>query len=114
MIFAELAFQMMAAEEIPLSRVGIAWAADRLRPLDCYHSDVRDFLDAAVSAGGLLIPRGPGDLGMHDAFRDYLAASRIAAKTDDVTSGWWSELAPTSMTLSGTASWRWYQERCYC
>jgi formylglycine-generating enzyme required for sulfatase activity len=94
MIFAELAFQMMAAEETPLSRVGIAWAADRLRPLDCYHSDVRDFLDAAVSAGGLLIPRGPGDLGMHDAFRDYLAASRIAAKTDDVASGWWSEMAP--------------------
>ncbi|MGE5287132.1 MAG: SUMF1/EgtB/PvdO family nonheme iron enzyme [Micromonosporaceae bacterium] len=94
MIFAELALQMMAAEEIPLSRVGIAWAADRLRPLDCFHSDVREFLDAAVSAGGLLIPRGPGDLGMHDAFRDYLAASRIAAKTDDAASGWWSELAP--------------------
>jgi len=93
MIFAELAFQMMASEEIPLSRVGIAWAADRLRPLDCYTRDVRDFLDAAVSAGGLLIPRGPGDLGMHNAFRDYLAASRIAAKTDDAASGWWSELA---------------------
>jgi formylglycine-generating enzyme required for sulfatase activity len=94
MIFAELAFQMMTAEEIPLSRVGIAWAADRLRLLDCCQGDVREFLDAAVSAGGLLIPRGPGDLGMHDAFRDYLAASRIASKTDDVTSGWWSELAP--------------------
>jgi formylglycine-generating enzyme required for sulfatase activity len=94
MIFAELAFQMMAAEEVPLSRVGIAWAADRLRSLDYWHIDVREFLDAAVSAGGLLIPRGPGDLGMHDAFRDYLAASRIAAKTDDAASGWWSELSP--------------------
>jgi formylglycine-generating enzyme required for sulfatase activity len=94
MIFAELALQMMTADERPLSRVGIAWAADRLRPLDCYENDVREFLDAAVSAGGLLIPRGPGDLGMHDAFRDYLAASRIAAKTDDAASGWWNELAP--------------------
>lgn len=93
-IFAELAFQMIAKEEVPLSRVGRAWAADCLRPLDCFQGSVEDFLDAAVAAGGLLIPRGPGDLGMHDAFRDYLAASRIAAKTDHPETGWWSVLAP--------------------
>ena len=91
-IFSELAFQMMAAEDRPLSKVGISWAAERLRPLECFRAEVRDFLDASVSAGGLLVPRGPGDLGMHDAFRDYLAASRIAAKTDDAATGWWNEL----------------------
>ena len=93
-IFSELAYQMMAREAAPLSRVGRAWAADCLRHLDCYQGDVAEFLDAAVSAGGLLMQRGPGDLGMHDAFRDYLAASRIAAKTDDPNEGWWNELAP--------------------
>jgi len=93
-IFSELAYQMMARAEVPLSRVGRGWAADCLRPLDCYQGDVSEFLDAAVSAGGLLMQRGPGDLGMHDAFRDYLAASRIAARTDDPDEGWWSELGP--------------------
>lgn len=90
---SELAFQMVAREDVPLSRVGKAWAADVLRPMDCFRGDVREFLDAAVEDGGLLAPRGPGDLGMHEAFRDYLAASRIASKTDDADGGWWSELA---------------------
>ena len=93
-IFSELAFQMMAKEETPQSRVGIGWAADCLRSLDCYRGEVREFLETAVSAGCLLMRRGPGDIGMHEAFRDYLAASRIAAKTDDPAEGWWSELAP--------------------
>jgi len=93
-IFSELAFQMIAKEETPQSRVGIGWAADCLRPLDCYRREVREFLETAVSAGCLLMRRGPGDIGMHEAFRDYLAASRIAAKTDDPAEGWWSELAP--------------------
>jgi formylglycine-generating enzyme required for sulfatase activity len=93
-IFSELAFQMMTRQETPQSRVGIGWAADCLRPLECYRGDVRDFLDTAVSAGCLLMRRGPGDIGIHEAFRDYLAASRIAAKTDDPGDGWWSELAP--------------------
>ena len=93
-IFSELAYQMVAREQVPLSRVGRGWAVDCLRPLDCYQGDVSDFLDAAVSAGGLLMQRGPGDIGMHEAFRDYLAASRIAAKTDDPDEGWWSELLP--------------------
>jgi formylglycine-generating enzyme required for sulfatase activity len=92
--FSELAYQMMVREDVPLSRVGKAWAADVLRPMDCFRGDVRDFLDVAVDDGGLLAPRGPGDLGMHEAFRDYLAASRIASKTDDAAEGWWSELAP--------------------
>jgi formylglycine-generating enzyme required for sulfatase activity/energy-coupling factor transporter ATP-binding protein EcfA2 len=91
-IFSELAYQMVAREEVPLSRVGRGWAAECLRPLDCFRGEVSEFLDAAVSAGGLLMPRGPGDLGMHGAFRDYLAASRVAAKTDDEATGWWSEL----------------------
>lgn len=93
-IFSELAFQMIAKEETPQSRVGIGWAADCLRSLDCYRREVREFLETAVSAGCLLMRRGPGDIGMHEAFRDYLAASRIAAKTDDPAEGWWSELAP--------------------
>ncbi len=92
-IFSELAYQMIAREEVPLSRVGRGWAVECLRPFDCFRGEVGEFLDAAVSAGGLLMPRGPGDLGMHGAFRDYLAASRIAAKTDDKATGWWSELA---------------------
>jgi formylglycine-generating enzyme required for sulfatase activity len=93
-IFSELAYQMIAREEVPLSRVGRGWAVECLRPIDCFQKGVVEFLDAAVSAGGLLMQRGPGDLGMHGAFRDYLAASRIAAKTDDEMAGWWSELAP--------------------
>lgn len=95
--FSEIAFRMAADDKGPVSTLGLGRAAEYLAELPTFDGDVdraKAFLIAAQTAGGLLLIRGPGDLGMHDAFRDYLAASWIAAKTDDASSGWWSEVEP--------------------
>jgi formylglycine-generating enzyme required for sulfatase activity/energy-coupling factor transporter ATP-binding protein EcfA2 len=97
LVFQELALRMLVAAKRPLSRVGKRWASEQIAKLPAFDGDVERgaaFLDAAVATGGLLMPRGPGDIGMHEAFRDYLAARHIAARTDDEASGWWSVLEP--------------------
>jgi formylglycine-generating enzyme required for sulfatase activity len=96
-LFGELSLWMLVGAERPQTRVGKGWVAEQLAELPPFGGNVQrgyEFLDAAVSTGGLLMARGLGDLGMHEAFRDYLAARQIAAKTDDEESGWWSMLRP--------------------
>jgi len=97
LVFAELAYLMAAAGERPLARVGKQWAAAQIAEMSAFGGGVaqaREFLDVVISTGGPLVARGPGDVGMHDAFRNYLAASFIAGKTDDEESGWWGEVTP--------------------
>ncbi|MGH3921993.1 MAG: SUMF1/EgtB/PvdO family nonheme iron enzyme, partial [Pseudonocardiaceae bacterium] len=96
-VFAELAYRMVATANRPRSMAGKRWAAEQIAELPAFDGRVeqaREFLDVAVSTSSLLVAKGPGDLGMHDFFRNYLAASVIAGKTDDETTGWWNELAP--------------------
>ncbi len=99
LLFEELAFRMVAEGEQPLVKAGKRWAAERIAAaqVPAFSGGVErgiDFLDAAVSTGGLVMPRGRGDLGMHEAVRNYLAASHIAGKTDDEAAGWWGVLEP--------------------
>lgn len=97
LVFAELAYRMVAAAKRPRSKAGKRWAAEQIAELPAFGGRVdhaREFLEVAISTSSLLVDKGPGDLGMHDFFRNYLAASVIAGKTDDEVTGWWSELAP--------------------
>jgi len=94
-VFGELSLSMLVGAERPLTRAGKRWATEQLAQLPAFGGSIQrgyEFLDAAIATGGLLTPRGPGDLGMHEAFRDFLAARQIAAKTDDEESGWWKVL----------------------
>lgn len=98
-LFEELAFRMVAAADRPLVRAGRQWAARQIAnaQVQVFEGNEKrslDFLDAATAAGGLLTPRGRGDLGMHESVRNYLAASHIAGKTDDEVMGWWGILEP--------------------
>ncbi|MGH8900542.1 MAG: SUMF1/EgtB/PvdO family nonheme iron enzyme [Egibacteraceae bacterium] len=97
LVFAELAYRMVATAKRPRSMAGKRWAAEQIAQLPVFDGHVeqaREFLEVAMSTSSLLVAKGPGDLGMHDFFRNYLAASVIAGKTDDEAIGWWGELAP--------------------
>jgi formylglycine-generating enzyme required for sulfatase activity len=99
LLLEELAYQMVAEGEQPLLKVGKRWAAEQLATAQVAAFDGSletslDFLNAVTSAGGLVVPRGPGDVGMHEAVRNYLAASYVAGKTDDERTGWWHMLEP--------------------
>ena len=91
--FTEIAYQMVTKETRPQNRVGKRWVAEAIMPaLGDSFERAEAFVRASLEAGGLIYPRGAGDVGMLDLFRDYLAAARIAGFTDEEGGGWWIEL----------------------
>lgn len=92
--FALLGHAMVTAPGGVLTRIGRKAAVDVLEGSDLFDSRKKalEFIEAAANSGGLVTPRGTGDLGMLDAFRDFLAAKWIAGLTDDEEAGWWREV----------------------
>lgn len=90
-----LAYRMVSAEGGVAVQVGRLAAAEAIEHLFSGDRDAAlDFVIQASTIGGLLVPRGVGDVGFsQDLFRDYLAAKHLAGKTDGPgDDGWWHAL----------------------
>ncbi len=94
-VLRTLAYNMVSGEAGVAARVGRLAAAKAIEHLFPNGRDAAlDFVTQASTVGGLLVPRGVGDVGFsQDLFRDYLAAKHLAGKTDALgDDGWWSVL----------------------
>jgi formylglycine-generating enzyme required for sulfatase activity/DNA-binding SARP family transcriptional activator/energy-coupling factor transporter ATP-binding protein EcfA2 len=94
-VLRTLAYEMVSGEGDIAARVGLLAAAQAVEHLFPVDSDAAlKFVTEASAVGGLLAPRGVGDVGFsQDLFRDYLAAKHLAGKTDGVgDDGWWGAI----------------------
>lgn len=90
-----LAYRMVSAEGGAAVQIGRLAAAEAIEHLFSGDRDAAlDFVTQAATIGGLLLPRGVGDVGFsQDLFRDYLAAKHLAGRTDGLEEeGWWHAL----------------------
>jgi formylglycine-generating enzyme required for sulfatase activity/DNA-binding SARP family transcriptional activator/energy-coupling factor transporter ATP-binding protein EcfA2 len=94
-VLRTLAYNMVSGESGVAAQIGRQAAAQGIEHLfhDCLDAALV-FVTQASTGGGLLVPRGVGDVGFsQDLFRDYLAAKHLAGKTDGLgDDGWWSVL----------------------
>jgi formylglycine-generating enzyme required for sulfatase activity/DNA-binding SARP family transcriptional activator/energy-coupling factor transporter ATP-binding protein EcfA2 len=94
-VLRTLAYEMVSGEGGIAARIGLLAAAQAVEHLFPGGSDAAlKFVTEASAVGGLLAPRGVGDVGFsQDLFRDYLAAKHLAGKTDGVgDDGWWGAI----------------------
>jgi formylglycine-generating enzyme required for sulfatase activity/DNA-binding SARP family transcriptional activator/energy-coupling factor transporter ATP-binding protein EcfA2 len=91
-VLRTLAYEMVSGDNGVAPQVGRLAAA---RAVEHLFPGGREaalaFVTEASAVGGLLAPRGVGDVGFsQDLFRDYLAAKHLAGKTDGLgDDGWW-------------------------
>ncbi|MGN6258125.1 MAG: SUMF1/EgtB/PvdO family nonheme iron enzyme [Solirubrobacterales bacterium] len=96
-VLSALAYYMVSAEGGVAAQVGRLAAAKAIEHL---FSNSREaalaFVSQASTIGGLILPKGVGDIGFsQDLFRDYLAAKHLAGRTDELEDeGWWHALEP--------------------